>query len=137
LSQVEQQRQLVMAAIAQEHNPALFLAFLPILVKIGAAHQGDKTSIERYRKADAALAPTKYKLFVAYLRVEASRSVLAMGLHDDAAELATMAKDMIDETGESYALPDLHRLQAAIAKAGDDTETAEKHLVSALDVARQ
>lgn len=42
-----------------------------------------------------------------------------------------------DETGEAYALCDLHRLQAAIAIAGDDTEAAEKYLVTALDVARR
>ena len=60
-----------------------------------------------------------------------------MGILDNAAEVAAMAEEVIDETGETQSLSDLHRLQAAIAKAGDDTETAEKHLGTALDVARQ
>jgi len=47
-----------------------------------------------------------------------------------------MAQELIDETGETYALSDLHRLQAAIANAGNDTEAAERHLGTALDVAR-
>lgn len=39
--------------------------------------------------------------------------------------------------GEAQALSDLHRLQAAIAKADNDTVTAELHLCTALAVAWQ
>ena len=125
------------APIAQEHNLALNLAFLPLTAAFVAASKGDKSSIEGYRRADAALAPTKLKLFIAASHVEVSRLALAMGLREDAAELAMMAQEVIEETGETYALSDMHRVQAAIAKAGDDTETAEKHLGTALNVARQ
>ncbi|MDP5086579.1 MAG: hypothetical protein NWQ23_14265 [Yoonia sp.] len=48
-----------------------------------------------------------------------------------------MAGETIEATGERFALSNLHRLQAAIAMAGDDTETAEKYLVTGLDVARR
>ncbi len=39
--------------------------------------------------------------------------------------------------GEAQALSDLYRLQAAIVKADNDTVTAERHLCTALAVARQ
>lgn len=125
------------APIAQEHNLAIWLAFLKMMVEVVAAHQGDKASIDRYRKVDAEFAATKTKMFAAPMCIDVGWSALAMGIHDDAAEVAAMAEELIDETGETQALSDLHRLQAAIANAGGDTDTAEKHLVSALDVAQR
>jgi tetratricopeptide (TPR) repeat protein len=127
----------VVTPIAQEHNLALFLAILPLVAERLVAHKGDKTSIERYQKADTEFAATKFQSFVAQMRIDASRSALAMGLHEEAAVLAMMAQEMIDETGETYALSDLHRLQAAIAMAGDDAATAEERLGAALDIARR
>jgi predicted ATPase len=62
---------------------------------------------------------------------------MAMRHHGDAAELATMADDMIDETGEASSLSNLRRLQATIALAEGDTLAAEEFLVTALDVARK
>jgi len=123
--------------IAQEHNLALWLSFLPISNEIIAAYKRDKTSMERWRRADVAAGATKFKMFIASFRVDLARSALAMGFHDDAAELAMMAQELIEETGESHALSELYRLQAAIAKVGDDTEAAERNLGTALDVARQ
>ncbi len=123
--------------IAEEHNLALWLAYVAMFGEVSAAENGDTNGIERYKLADAGLVSINCTFFMSQMRISVGWSALAMGLHDDAAELAAMAKDMIDETGEAYALSDLHRLQAAIANAGGDTDTAEKHLVSALDVARQ
>lgn len=125
------------APIAQEHNLALWLAFLQIGNVVMAAYNGDKTSMERWRKADATIVASGFKMFIAPFRVDLARSALAMGFHDDAAELAMMTQELIEETGETYTLSDLHRVQAAIAIADDDTETAEKYLVKALDVARR
>ncbi len=48
-----------------------------------------------------------------------------------------MARDLIDQTGEKYALSDLHRLKAALAKADGDSEIAESQLNTALGIARQ
>ena len=121
--------------IAQEHNLTNLMNMTSILAEVLAAHKGDKSSIARYRKVDAAVIAAKYKMGIAQFRVDVARSALAMGLREEAAELAMMAQESIDETGETHALSDLHRLQAAIA--GDDTETAEKYLVTALDVARR
>lgn len=47
-----------------------------------------------------------------------------MRVREAAAELAMMASPFIDETGQAHGLSDLHRVQAAIAIAGDDTATA-------------
>jgi class 3 adenylate cyclase/tetratricopeptide (TPR) repeat protein len=125
------------APIAQEHNLALWLAFVPYSTLVVAAYNGDKTSMERWRKADATICASNFTMFIASFRIDLARSALAMGFHDDAAELAMMAQEIIDETGEAFALSDLHRLQASMAIADDDTETAEKYLVTALDVARR
>ncbi len=123
--------------IAQEHNLALWLAMIPMCTEIFAAYNGDKISMERWQKAESEIDTIKFKLFIASFRVDLARSALAMGFHDDAAELAMKAQELIDETGETFALSDLHRLQAAIALADDDTATAEQCLVRALDVARR
>jgi tetratricopeptide (TPR) repeat protein len=123
--------------IAQEHNLTHWMNITSMHAELLAAHKGDKSSIARYRKHDAVLTAIKYRMGVAQCRVDVARSALAMGLREEAAELAMMAQELIDETGETYALSDLHRLQAAIAIAGDDTETGEKYLVTALDVARR
>ena len=123
------------APIAREHNLALWLATASLWGELLAAHGGDKNSIARYRKIDAYVIATKSKMFLAEMRVDVARSALAMGLREEAAELAIMAQEMIEETGEAYALSDLHRVQAEIAVVSDDTETAEKHLVTAVDVA--
>jgi class 3 adenylate cyclase/tetratricopeptide (TPR) repeat protein len=123
--------------IAQEHNLALWRILTSVFAELLEAYKGDKSSIARYRKLDAAMTAGKFKQGVAHIRVDVARSALAMGLREEAAELAMMAQEIIDETDEAYALADLHRLQAAIAIAGDDTETAEKYLVTAVDVARR
>ena len=126
-----------LAPIAQEHNLTNWLGYASGMAELLAAHKGDNTSIARYRKFDAAVIATKFKMGFSHLRIDAARSALAMGLREEAAELAMMAQELIDETGEAYALCDLHRVQAAIAIAGDDTEAAEQCLAAALDVARR
>jgi class 3 adenylate cyclase/tetratricopeptide (TPR) repeat protein/ABC-type transport system involved in cytochrome c biogenesis ATPase subunit len=126
-----------LAPIAQEHNLTHWINVIPFHAAILAARKGDKSSIARYRKADAAVTAAKFKQTITQMRVDVARSALAMGLREEAVELAVMAQEMADETAETYALSDLHRVQAAIAIAGDDTETAEKYLVTALDVARR
>ncbi|MFT6775791.1 MAG: tetratricopeptide (TPR) repeat protein, partial [Paracoccaceae bacterium] len=127
----------VVTPIAQEHNLALWLESLSMNTDAVAAFKGDKNSIEKYRKAEEGPATTSKKINIPNFRVSLARSALAMGLRKEAAELAMMAQELIDETGETYALSDLHRVQAAIAMAGDDAETAEERLGAALDVARQ
>lgn len=126
-----------LAPIAHEHDLGLWLAFLPVLTEIMAAQNGDETSIERYRKAHEKLATTKFKTNTSHLHIDFARSVLKMGHRNYAVDLAAVAQDMIQDTGENVALSSLHRLRAAIALDVDDTKTAEKYLGNALNVARQ
>ncbi len=123
--------------IAQEYNLTNWMGYTSAMTEVLAAYKGDNTSVARYRKVDAAISAAKFKQGLPHWRVVVARSALSMGLREEAVELAMMAQEMIDETGEAYALSDLHRLQAAIAIAADDTETGEKYLVTALDVARR
>ncbi|MEP4989474.1 MAG: hypothetical protein ABJV68_17565, partial [Paracoccaceae bacterium] len=111
--------------------------FLPVFTEIMAARNGDETSIERYRKAHAKLATTKFKTNTTHLHIDFARSSLKMGHRDHAIKLAVVVQDMIEKTGENVALSSLHRLQAAISLAAGDIKTTEKHLGTALDVARQ
>lgn len=123
--------------ISHEHNLPVWYRFGDAIREILAARSGDRACVQRYLKADAAIVALNTRMFVPQIRIGMARSALALGLRREATELAAMARDMINETSETYALSDLHRLFGAIAMAGDDTETAEKHLVTALDVARQ
>jgi len=125
------------APIAEEHKLTVWLGFSLMMSEIVAARNDDKTSIQRYMMADAAMVATKVKMFVPQSRIAMAWCALALGLRDEAAELAGMAQDMISQTGEAYALSDLYRLQASLSKAVGDNDVAEKHLGSALDVARQ
>jgi class 3 adenylate cyclase/tetratricopeptide (TPR) repeat protein len=126
-----------MAPIAHEHNLGLWLAFLPVMTEITAAQNGDETSIERYLKAHAKLAPTKFTTNITHLHIDFARSALKMGHRDHAIKLAAVVRGMIEKTGENVALSSLHRLQAAIALASNDTKATEKYLGTALDVARR
>ncbi|MEH6646529.1 ATP-binding protein [Sulfitobacter sp.] len=126
-----------MGPIAQEHSLTIWMTLTSVFAEFLAAHKGDKTSIARYLKLEAAISAAKHKMGLPQWRGDIARSALAMGLREEAVELAMMAQEMIDETGEAYTLSDLHRVQAAIAMAGGDTETMEHYLVTALDVARQ
>ena len=123
--------------IAQEHNMALWLGYCSVFSELVMAQKGDHTSIQRYMVADRAFESLKCVFFIPQFRLDAGWSALKMGLKDDATELAIMAKNMIDRTGETYALSNLHRFQAALAKADGDNESAEKELNIALNIARQ
>lgn len=125
------------APIAQEHSLTLWLAYVSVVTEITAAQDGDRTSVQRYKMADAAIVAEKCTFFVSQFRINVGWSALAMGLKEEAAELAVMAQDIIEQTGETYALADLHRLNAAMANADGDSVAAESHLNSALEVARK
>ena len=75
--------------------------------------------------------------FLPSWRVEAGCHALALGLRDEAAQLAALAQKMMDETGENMWRSNLHRLNSALARADGNGEDAERHLYDALAVARQ
>lgn len=123
--------------IALEHNLGYWMAYSSLLGEVLAASKGNRSSIANYRKLDATMSAAKNRILFPQFRVDVARSALAMGLRSDAVELAMMAKELIDETGEAYALTDFYRLQAAIALSSNDTESAEQYLTTALDIARR
>lgn len=123
--------------ITHEHNLPFWRAYAVAVLEILAARNDDSTSVQRYLKADAAMIAMEVRMFLPQIRIEMARSALALGLRDEAAEIADMARDLIAQTGETYALPDLHRVQASLAVADGDHEDAENHLKIALEIARQ
>ncbi|WP_281017900.1 MULTISPECIES: adenylate/guanylate cyclase domain-containing protein [unclassified Minwuia] len=123
--------------IAQEHDLLLWIAYIASFSQVIAARRGDKNSIERFKSADQKVIDHNCTFFGSQLRISVGWSALEMGLGDEAAELASMAEGLIEKTGETYALSDLHRLQAAIVKADGDNVASQRYLEIALDVARQ
>ncbi len=123
--------------IIAEHNLVMWQNFGSMIMEVLAARSGDRDSIRRYLKADEDLIATKVRMFVPQLRVVAAFSAVEMGLLDEAAALAGMATDLIVQTGETYALAELHRAMARIAYAGNDIAEAEKQLMKALEIARK
>lgn len=123
--------------IAEEHNLELWEGIANVFDAILGAKKGDASAIDRYYQADVKLTSIDFRLYMPLFRISAGRRALALGLKDDAQRLAAMAEELMQATGETFALSDLHRLQAAIAIADDDTEAAEQYLVTALDVTRR
>jgi predicted ATPase len=58
-----------------------------------------------------------------------------LGLGEQASALAVMAREMLDETGETIALSELHRLEGALALDAGDDQSAEACLKAAIEVA--
>ncbi|KAE9624217.1 hypothetical protein [Parasedimentitalea maritima] len=122
--------------ITEEYNLKLWFSLALMIKEFLAARNGDSSSFQRFASADELLTATKFKMFMPILRIEFSRSLLALGLTGEAADLADKAHEMIMQTSERWPLSDLHRLQASLAKADNNLEAVEEHLHAALDVAR-
>ncbi len=123
--------------IAEEHKLAIWQGMAAIGQELLNASNGDASAIDRYYQIDAKMNAMKTRVFAPMQRISAARRALALGLRYHADRLAAMADEMMRETGETFALSDLHRLYAAFAKVDDDGKAAEKHLCTALAVARQ
>lgn len=123
--------------IVEEHNLHIWLSMARIASGLLRAGRGDRAGIDRFFDLDAEMAAGMNGVFVPTFRVEAGKRALALGLLGPAKDLAAMAQDMIETTGERYSLSDLHRLQAGLANVDGNGEAAEKHLLVAIDVARQ
>ena len=101
------------------------------------ADNRDVGGITNYLKADELLVATKSLMMIPWFRVEAGRRALGLGLLEQAHRLASMAQNMMDETGESFGLVDFHCLKAALALADGDSEAGEHSLNNAIEVARE
>jgi class 3 adenylate cyclase/tetratricopeptide (TPR) repeat protein/ABC-type transport system involved in cytochrome c biogenesis ATPase subunit len=123
--------------IVEEHNLHIWLSIARIASDLLSAGRGDRAGIDRFFDLDAEMAAGMNGVFVPTFRIEAGKRALALGLYGPARDLAAMAQDVIETTGERYSLPDLHRLQAGLANVDGNREAAEKQLLVAIDVARQ
>ncbi len=123
--------------IAHEHKLTVWHDFAGLLREILQARNGDAGSFERYLQADAAIIATETRMFVPQIRVEMGWTALSMGRREEAANLATMAQALIDQTGETYSLSNLHRLRGALALDQGDALAAEANLNTAIEVAIQ
>jgi tetratricopeptide (TPR) repeat protein len=123
--------------IVEEHKLHIWLNIARIAADLLSAGRGDPACIDQYFKLDADMIAGRNGVFLPTFRIEAGKRALALGLRRQAKELAAMAQEMIEATGEMYYLCDLHRLKAALANFDGNEEAAEKHLHAALDVARQ
>jgi tetratricopeptide (TPR) repeat protein len=123
--------------IVEEHNLHIWLIIARMASDLLRAGQGDPAGIDGYFDLDADLVAGKNGVWLPTLRIEAGKRALALGLHGQARDLATMALESIETTGERYSLSDLERLNAASANVDGNREAAEQHLQTALNVARQ
>lgn len=125
------------APLSEEHKLALWSSYNNIVRALINAGEGDQSGIDAYIEADARLLAIKCKTFLPALRVEAARRALALGLKQQAHNLALMAEDQMRETGEVYALSDLHRLKGTLAMERGDVRAAEASLKEAVNVAKE
>jgi tetratricopeptide (TPR) repeat protein len=123
--------------IAEEHNLEIWEFSADVCKALLSASKGDALAIDSYFQADAKLTAINFRLYMPLFRILAGRRALALGLKDHAQRLAAMAEELMQATGETLSLSDLHMLQAALAKADGDTEASENILNTALQVARQ
>jgi class 3 adenylate cyclase/tetratricopeptide (TPR) repeat protein len=123
--------------IANEHGLTVWICFAAMLRETLAILEGDEDGVRRFMIADAAMANIKTKLFVPQIRVEAARAAFRLGLQSQAVELAALAQEMIEETGETYTLADLYCLQGALALKDGKREAAEGCLQEAIRTATE
>jgi class 3 adenylate cyclase/tetratricopeptide (TPR) repeat protein/ABC-type transport system involved in cytochrome c biogenesis ATPase subunit len=123
--------------LAHEHNLAAWQGYSAIVLEVLRAKNGDRTSLQRFHVADAHQISANTKMFLSQIRIEMGWSVLAMGMLEEAAELAASANQFVEQTSEAYQLSDLHRLEAALAIERSDVKAAERHFGKAIVVARR
>jgi hypothetical protein len=99
--------------------------------------EGDAGGVEAYRTAEAAVLGANIRLLVPGNRVLVARRAMALGLMDDAHEIAGGVEPMMRETGEKSWLAEYHRLCASFALHEKNHCKAESELKTAIDVARR
>ena len=126
-----------MAAIAIEHKLVLWQDHASLMQALMAADAGDALGIDQFMAADTHYTASKSQVFLAQLRIEASYRALALQLVEKARTLADMARALIDQTGETFVLAELYRLEGALALKSDNQNDAEVSLKEAVAVARK
>lgn len=96
---------------------------------------GDVTGVDAFWRVEAKVLDANIRLLVPGNRILAARRILALGLQEEAQEIATGVEAMMIETGEKSWLAELHRLRSAFALKEGDDDQAEKHLQKAIKIA--
>ena len=97
---------------------------------------GDSTAVADYLEADQNYANLNAKLYIPIFRAMASWNALSVGLLKESQTLASMARDMIDLTGEDFSLSNIYALEGAHCAVVGDLDAAENKLKLAVKVAR-
>jgi tetratricopeptide (TPR) repeat protein len=123
--------------IVDEHKLHIWLSWAEWGSDLVNARRGDPSAFDRIFKADAEMVASRNRIFSPILRIETGFRALALDLRDQAHDLANLAQEMIEATGETCALANLNRLKGALAKHDGDSDATEKHLNTALEIAHQ
>lgn len=98
--------------------------------------EGDAGGLQTYRAAEQRLLDANIRLLVPGYRVLAAQRLWALGLAEEARDMANAAEALMQHTGERSRMPDVHCLHAAIAMSASDFGPAEYHLNAALQISR-
>ena len=124
------------AAIAEEYQLALWQRYAGVALGLVKAGEDDQSGIDELDRYLAEIVAMRTQSFVPGFRVDAARRSLTLGDRDRARDLAAMAEEMMDATGEVYTRSDLHRLKGELALDRGDIQAAETNFQKAVDVAR-
>lgn len=126
-----------LATMSGEHNLVWYRLFASMAQKLLLAGKGELAGIAEYLEADTAMVATNCRMGVPGARIAAGWRARALGLGAQAGALAGMAREMSEQTGEIIGMPELHRLEGALALDAGDDQGAEACLKAAIEVARE
>lgn len=127
----------MLGKLGAKYNLDQMEAYAAILNSFLRIKAGDPTAITDYLEADKKYANLNARLYTPMFRTTAGWNALAIGHVKESRKLASMAREMIDLTGEDFSLSDLHRLEAALAMADGNKDVAERSLNLAIEIARE
>ena len=129
--------QAALASLAAEYNLRQWRDFAKVLGALINIGKHGEPGVAEYLQSDEDYVGSRSRIFTTYFRIEAGFRTLALGRVNEARALAAMARDLIYETGEAFALAELYRLEGALAAATGDDRGAESRFDEALEVARK
>lgn len=121
--------------IIAEHSVTASHLWAEVAAALLRLADGDVTGVDAYRKAEETMLGANIHLLIPGYRILAARRIMALGLMDEARDIASGVEPMMAKTGEKSWLAEYHRLRAAFALHDSDAEEAERQLETAIDVA--
>ncbi len=123
--------------MATEHDLVVWRDFARIFTALIAAGRGEPDGIDRLLVADAVFAASKSRLWISQIRVEGARRALRLNMFEEAEKLGQMAATITEQTRETFAMSDLHRLNGTLAMYTGNAAGAEQEFNLALAIARE